>query len=97
MSVIIMTLNRTRICNCEIPIGEMISGEWKFDLRYNSCTLLPNNYLIRVVTHIPNVQFYDRQDTCTFKVSDIGTEFLKYNGADNGLIVYNPVIQIQKN
>ena len=97
MSVIIMTLNRTRICNCEIPIGTMEDEGWKVDLRYKAKTLLPNKYLIRVVIHIPNVQFYDRQDTCTFKVCDTGTEFLKYNGSDNGLIVYHPMIQIEKN
>ena len=95
-SVVIMTLNRTRICNCEIPIGNMNEEEWIIDFCYKAKTLLPNSYLIRVVAHIPNVQFYDRQDTCTFKVSDTGTEFLKYNGSDNGLIVYNPTIQIQK-
>lgn len=97
MSVVIMTLNRTRICNYEIPIGEMKGSEWRVHLCYAANTLLPNSYLIRVVIHIPNVQFYDRQDTCTFKVSDTGTEFLKYNGSDNGLIIYTPTMQIQKN
>ena len=95
-SVIIMTLNRTRICNCEIPIGNMNAEKMKIEFRYKAKTLLPNSYLIRVVVHIPNVQFYDRQDACTFKVSDTGTEFLKYNGADNGLIVYNPEIKINE-
>lgn len=90
MSVIIMTLSRTRICNYEMQIGDLKDESLKIKLSYKSKTLMPNNYLIRVVTHIPNVQFYDRQDTCTFKVSDSGTEFLKYNGADNGLIVYQP-------
>ena len=72
----------------------MQETERHISLRYKSKTLLPNSYLIRVVMHIPNVMFYDRQDTCSFKVSDTGTEFLKYNGADNGLIVYNPQTKI---
>ena len=96
MSVIIMTSNRTRICNYEIPIGDMQEMERKFDFRYKAQTLLPNRYLIRIVMHIPNVQFYDRQDTCTFKVSDTGTEFLKYNGTDNGLIIYTPTLTTTK-
>ena len=70
--------------------------ERKFDFRYKAQTLLPNRYLIRIVIHIPNVQFYDRQDTCTFKVSDTGTEFLKYNGTDNGLIIYTPILTTTK-
>ncbi len=94
LSVIIMTMNRTRICNYEMPIGDMQESEKCISLRYKSKTLLPNRYLIRVVMHIPNVQFYDRQDTCSFKVSDNGTEFLKYNGADNGLIIYAPEVKL---
>ena len=94
MSVILMTANRTRICNYEIPIGDMQESERTIQFRYKSKTLLPNTYLIRVVMHIPNVQFYDRQDTCSFKVSDNGTEFLKYNGTDNGLIIYTPDVNM---
>lgn len=96
MSVVIMTVNRTRICNYEMPIGDMTETERMIQFRYKSKTLLPNTYLIRIVMHIPNVQFYDRQDTCSFRVSDNGTEFLKYNGTDNGLIVFNPNINICK-
>ena len=94
MSVILMTANRTRICNYEIPIGDMQESERSIEFRYKSKTLLPNTYLIRIVMHIPNVQFYDRQDTCSFKVSDNGTEFLKYNGTDNGLIIYTPDVNM---
>jgi len=94
VSVIIMTLNRTRICNYEMQIGHLLDSELKLHFTYNSSVLLPNKYMIRVVTHVPNVEFYDRQDTCTFKISDDGTEFLKLNGAGEGLIVYNPTVNI---
>ena len=94
MSVILMTANRTRICNYEMPIGDMQESERTIQFRYKSKTLLPNTYLIRVVMHIPNVQFYDRQDSCSYKVSDNGTEFLKYNGTDNGLIIYTPDVNM---
>ena len=96
MSVIIMTANRTRICNYEMPIGDMGEEEREIKFNYPAKTLLPNRYLIRVVTHIPNIQFFDRQDTCSFKVSDTGTEFLKYNGTDNGLIIYTPKTTINR-
>ena len=95
MSVILMTANRTRICNYEMQIGDMQETERTIQFKYKSKTLLPNTYMVRIVMHIPNVQFYDRQDTCTFKVSDTGTEFLKYNGTDNGLIIYTPEVKIQ--
>ena len=97
MSVILMTANRTRICNYEMPIGDMEESERIIKFKYKAKTLLPNTYLVRIVMHIPNVQFYDRQDTCTFKVSDTGTEFLKYNGTDNGLIIYTPEVKIENN
>ena len=96
MSVVIMTLNRTRICNYERPIGDITEEKTTIQFRYKNGTLLPNRYLIRVVLHIPNIQFYDRQDTCMFKVSDTGTEYLKYNGADNGFIIYHPETVILK-
>ncbi len=91
VSVVIMTLNRTRICNAEIPLNE-IQEEKTYLLKYDSKVLLPNKYLIRVVIHIPNISFYDRQDACALSIYDNGTDFLKYNGADNGFIMLNPQI-----
>lgn len=86
-----MTLNRTRICNAEIPLSDM-DDEKTFSLRYRAGVLLPNKYLIHVAIHIPNISYYDRQDTCTFTVYDNGTEFLKYNHANNGFIMFNPQV-----
>lgn len=91
VSIIIMTLNRTRICNAEIPLSDM-DDEKTFSLRYRAGVLLPNKYLIHVAIHIPNISYYDRQDTCTFTVYDNGTEFLKYNHANNGFIMFNPQV-----
>ena len=93
VSVILMTLNRTKICNLEIPIGDIPEGMTTWSLRYNKKVLMPNKYLISIVTHIPNVRYYDRQDTCVFTVFDNGTEFLKYNGTDNGFIDFRPEIK----
>ena len=91
VSIIIMTLNRTRICNAEIPLSDM-DDEKTFSVRYRAGVLLPNKYLIHVAIHIPNISYYDRQDTCTFTVYNNGTEFLKYNHANNGFIMFNPQV-----
>lgn len=90
VSVILMTLNRTKICNLEIPIGDIPEGETTWSLKYKGKVLMPNKYLINIVTHVPKVRYYDRQDTCVFTIFDNGTEFLKYNGADNGFIDFKP-------
>ena len=94
MSVIIMTLNRTRICNAELTLNGL-DEQKRFRLTYRGETLLPGKYLIRVVTHVPNVCFYDRQDVCVLTITDNGTELLKYNGADNGFIMFSPKIEEQ--
>jgi len=91
VSVIIMTMNRTRICNEEIHLGDF-EDEKIITLNYASGVLLPNKYLIHVAIHIPNVSYYDQQDTCFFTVYDNGTEYLKYNGTDNGFIMFHPRI-----
>lgn len=95
MSIIIMTLNRTKICNLEIPVGDIREGKTTWLLKYMKKVLMPNKYMIQVVTHIPNVRYYDRQDACMFTIFDNGTEFLKYNGTDNGFIDFKPVIERQ--
>ena len=91
VSVQIMTVNHTRICNEEIKVGD-IEGERTFYLSYKNSVFLPNKYLVYIAVHIPNVKFYDRQDTCIFTIYDNGTEFLKYNGTDNGFIMFHPDI-----
>ena len=91
LSVIIMTANQLRICSTDIPLN-IIESEKKFELNYQSEILLPNNYFIQIVLHVPNVQFYDKQDVCWFSIYDNGTHLLKYNRANNGIIMLNPSI-----
>lgn len=93
-SVVIMTVNHTRICNEEIHIGNMQDVK-TFYLRYRGMVLLPNKYLVHIAIHVPNVRYYDRQDTCIFTIFDNGTEYLKYNGTDNGFIMFHPDINIK--
>ena len=94
MSVIIMTLNRTRICNAELELNELREQK-TFRLIYKGETLMPGKYLIRAAIHVPNVCYYDQQDLCVLTISDNGTKFLKYNGADNGFIMFAPKVEEQ--
>ena len=94
MSVIIMTLNRTRICNAELELNELREQK-TFRLIYKGETLMPGKYLIRAAIHVPNVCYYDQQDLCVLTISDNGTKFLKYNGADNGFIMFTPKVEEQ--
>ena len=91
VSVIIMTINHTRICNEEIYLGDF-DNQKSFTLRYKKKVFLPNKYLVHIAIHVPNVKYYDQQDTCIFTIYDNGTEYLKYNGTDNGFIMFHPEI-----
>ena len=90
-SVIIMTINHTRICNEEICLGNF-DNQKTFKLKYKKNVFLPNKYLVHIAIHVPNVKYYDQQDTCVFTIYDNGTEYLKYNGTDNGFIMFHPEI-----
>lgn len=83
--------------NEAITIQRLKKGDFEreksFTLCYNKEVLLPNKYLIHIAIHVPNVKYYDRQDTCIFSVYDSGTELLKYNGTDNGFIMFHPEIK----
>jgi len=92
-SVYIQTMNQTKICCQELKLEELESkNEIAFTLSYPSEELLPNTYMIHIDIHLPNVCFYDRQDTCTFNIYDNGTDFLKYNGRNMGFVMLKPQI-----
>lgn len=63
-----------------------------FDISYPSSLLMPGNYYIQIDLHIPNVCYLDRQKTVSFSIFDNGSEFLKYNGANNGVVMLRPTI-----
>jgi lipopolysaccharide transport system ATP-binding protein len=90
-SVQIMTINHTLICINEIFVGNF-EGEKKYVLEYEPNVLLPNKYLIKIDVYIPNIKYYDRQETCVFTIYDTGTPFLKYPGTNNGFILMHPTI-----
>ena len=90
-SVQIMTINHTLICINEIFVGDFES-EKTFVLEYEPNVLLPNKYLVKIDAYIPNIKYYDRQETCVFTIYDTGTPFLKYPGTNNGFILMHPTI-----
>lgn len=92
LSVIIMSANNLRICSSEIMVDNF-EGEKTFELTYRHGILLPNKYVIRVVLHVPNVRFYDKQDACAFTIFDNGTHLLKYNRSNNGIVMLDPSIE----
>lgn len=93
-SLCIMTQNHVRVCNTELDIQKLqAQEELNWVLKYPSNILLPGKYIVYVSIHVPNVRFYDRQETCLFTIFDTGTEFLKYNGVDNGVVMLHPQLE----
>jgi ABC-type polysaccharide/polyol phosphate transport system ATPase subunit len=96
-SLYIQTMNQTKICCQELKLEQLERlDEVAFTLTYPAEELLPNTYMIHIDIHLPNVCFYDRQDTCTFNIYDNGTDFLKYNGRNMGFVMLKPQIIINE-
>lgn len=96
-SIYIQTMNQTKICCHELKLEQLErQEEVAFTLTYPAEELLPNTYMIHVDIHLPNVCFYDRQDTCSFNIYDNGTDFLKYNGRNMGFVMLKPQIIINE-
>ena len=92
-SIYIQTMNQTKICCHELKLEQLErQDEIAFTLTYPAEELLPNTYTIHIDIHLPNVCFYDRQDTCTFNIYDNGTDFLKYNGRNMGFVMLKPKV-----
>ena len=96
-SIFLQTINQTKICCLELKLEDLEQkDEVSYVISYPAEVLLPNNYMIHVDIHLPNVCFYDRQDTCTFNIYDNGTEFLKYDGENLGFVMLRPNIIINE-
>ena len=87
------TQNRVKMCTFEYLISEATEkdGEYTFDLKLPSCIFAPGDYAFDIVLHVPNVQILDAvREICACKIFDKGTDYLKYNGVNNGLVVVKP-------
>ena len=81
------------MCVAEQPLRDLMEvNEVTFNLTYPSGILMPGNYIVQVDLHVPNVCYLDKQETVTFSVFDNGSEFLKYNGANNGVVMLRPTV-----
>lgn len=96
-SIFLQTINQTKISCLELRLEDLEhKDEISFDLTYPAEVLLPNTYMIHIDIHLPNVCFYDRQDTCSFNIYDNGTDFLKYSGENLGFVMLRPKIIINE-
>ena len=91
LSVLVNTLNGTRIATYEIPLKDF-EKEKRIHLDYPAGVLLPNKYMFCVVLHIPNVKFFGKQDAATFTIHDVNSEFNKYGSGNHGMIKYEPKV-----
>lgn len=72
-----------RIVSLSLPIGDKLeSGQTKeITAKMSANFLMPNDYLVSVGLHIPNVQLFDEHlNALSFQIIDNGSEFYKYGG-----------------
>jgi lipopolysaccharide transport system ATP-binding protein len=72
-----------RVLSMLLPLNGIIeAGEIKtFTAKLPSYYLMPNDYLISVALHIPNIQVIDEHSNCVnIQIIDNGSEFYKYKG-----------------
>jgi lipopolysaccharide transport system ATP-binding protein len=96
LSIIINTIRNTVVSMVEIPIPDLTrKGVLHFSIKYPSSLLMPNQYIVLANIHVPNIRGYDYQETISFNICDNGSEFIKYEGRDTGIILLRPEITIQ--
>ena len=94
VGICIKTASDRMICFNEFPLKKLQnSTSISFDLTYPPSILMPGNYKIHIAISVPNVCFIERQDTVAFTIQDTGSEYIKYHGADNGVIILRPIVK----
>lgn len=95
LSISIHTQRNVRVCTNEYSLKDLQDKKTKsLSFTFPSSLLRPGDYYIRLDIHVPNVCVYDGCDVCFFTITDNGSDFIKYAGVDNGVIMINPEIQI---
>ena len=95
LSVTLITSKGTQVSTSEIPLVELQNKDsLEVILIYPSSIISPGNYYIRGDVHIPNVEWLDGHDLCNLTISDVGSEFIKYGGKDNGVVYLNPQLEL---
>lgn len=93
--ICIKTESDKMVCFNEFPLSDLQGKRSvSFDLIYPASILFPGDYKIHIALHIPNVKFVEQQDTVKLTICDSGSEYIKYKGADNGVIILRPEVGI---
>jgi FkbH-like protein len=96
----------TRICTIEQSLKEMSnSNDAVLTITIPPYLLAPGNLYLEIATHIPNVEILHHvKNTCSFTILDTGSNMLKYNGKNQGVILAicsknneNDVLEVWKN
>ena len=98
LGVSIKTTRNTRICSMEYRLSENLfqGNQTEISLILPASLLAPGEYYIESALHRPNVEIYDLiLDTCSFVIQDNNTQYLKYNGVNQGVILINPTWKLQ--
>ena len=95
LSVTVITSKGTQVCTNEISLAELQSKDsMEVVLNYPSEIIRPGGYYIRGDVHVPNVEWLDGHDLCNLTISDVGSEFIKYGGNDNGVVFLKPELEL---
>ena len=93
--VCIMNLRRVKVCDIDLPIGDLDQvGRKTFKLKYPKHVLMPGKFLVVIEIHVPNIKYLDRQDTCKFTVFDSKEGFYNSDRASNSLVFFRPDVSV---
>lgn len=95
VGICLKTARQYMISITELSLKDLVDkGELSFKISYPNYFLMPGDYLIDIDIHIPNVCYLDRCEALKFTIFDNGTEYLKYPGANNGIVYIRPDIEL---
>lgn len=94
VGICIKSMSDKMICFNEFPLKNLQNAaSISFELTFPQSILIPGDYKIHIAISIPNVCFIEQKDTISFTIHDIGSEYIKYHGADNGVIILRPIVK----
>jgi lipopolysaccharide transport system ATP-binding protein len=99
LGVTVKDLHGRKIFISETVISSQVSNinnaNWTAKMKIPAKLLVPGHYYCGIAIYLPNVKFFDRvEEVCRFTITDMGSEFAKYEGQDYGCIFANCVWEI---
>lgn len=91
LGVVVKDLEGRKIFISETVIGSLVpernSSNCTVKMKIPAKLLVPGYYCFGLAVYIPNVKFFDKiEEACQFNITDMGSEFAKYEGQDYGCI-----------